>query len=100
MPSLGHEPPGSWTTRPQKICDNGWSLNLKPVPCWVQGLRYRDIGRTKNNTGKGVSAVLANRTHGRLHVPGTKRLGRGQGTVTLQAMGILVLLAWLTGVTT
>lgn len=81
--SLGHGPLGSWTAGLQKVCDNGWSLHLKPVSCWVQGQCHRDNTRTKNNTGKGVSAVLASGTHGRFHVPGTKRLshgGRGGGS--------------------
>ena len=77
--TLGHEPSGTLTAGLQKVCENGWSFNLRPVPCWDQGHHYRDIARTKNNNGKGVSAALANRTHGRLHAPGTKRLGHGGG---------------------
>lgn len=44
---------------------------------------------TKDNTGKGFSAVLARRTHGSFHVPGTKGLGHGAGlAVTMRAVGL------------
>jgi hypothetical protein len=35
----------------------------------------RASSRTKDNTGEGFSAALANRTHGSLDMPGTKRAG-------------------------
>lgn len=40
-------------------------------------------------TGKGFSAVLASRTHGSFHVPGTEGLGHGAGlAVTMRALGL------------